>query len=199
ISAPLLVAGTFTNGLDFRHTGEQNPSPAHLAMTIIALKQAGVQLHIRQTNRCIGASEPITAPNTIMELELSNAGANLAGAVVTGGRVTVPFWPIETTQIGDRWRTILPKFGAEVSFEPVEGTDYGNLTVTGVLDNDGQPVVTGAGELSDLAELTPTTAALALLADGPTRLTKIGHLRGHETDRLTALYTEAEKLGAIVQ
>src|SRR5699024_11969145 len=74
-----------------------------------------------------------------------------------------------------------------------------NLTVTGVLDNDGRPVVTGDGALSDLAELPPTTAALALPADGPTRLTKIGHLRGHETDRLTALYTEAEKLGAIVQ
>src|SRR5699024_3742918 len=65
--------------------------------------------------------------------------------------------------------------------------------------DEGQPVITGAGELADLAELTPTTAALALLADGPTRLAKIGHLRGHETDRLTALYTEAEKLGAIVQ
>src|SRR5699024_5710467 len=53
--------------------------------------------------------------------------------------------------------------------------------------------------LSCLAELTPTTAALALLADGPTRLTKLGHLRGHETDRLTALYTEAENIGALVR
>ncbi|HIW47569.1 MAG TPA: 3-phosphoshikimate 1-carboxyvinyltransferase [Candidatus Yaniella excrementigallinarum] len=199
ISALLLVAATFTNGLDIRHTGEQNPSPEHVAMTIKALEQAGVQVQNPQPNRWIVAPGPITATNTVVEPDLSNAGPYLAAAVVTGGRVTVPFWPIETTQIGDRWRTILPKFGAEVSFEPVEGTDYGNLTVTGVLDNDGQPVVTGAGELSDLAELTPTTAALALLADGPTRLTKIGHLRGHETDRLTALYTEAEKLGAIVQ
>src|SRR5699024_5827159 len=77
--------------------------------------------------------------------------------------------------------------------------DYGHLTVTGVLDIDGQPVVTGAGELSDLAELTPTTAALALLADAATRLTKLGHLRGHDTDRLPAVYPTAAQLGAIDQ
>ena len=59
-------------------------------------------------------------------------------------------------------------------------------------------MITGAGELENLAELTPTTAALALLADGETRLTKIGHLRGHETDRLTALRTEAQKLGVTI-
>src|SRR5699024_8557760 len=139
------------------------------------------------------APGPITATNTVVEPDLSNAGPYLAAAVVTGGRVTVPFWPIETTQIGDRWRTILPKFGAEVSFERVEGTDYGNLTVTGVLDNDGQPVVTAAGELSDWAELTPTTATLALLADGPTRLTTLGRRRGHDTARLSAFHTEGGK------
>src|SRR5699024_11779797 len=34
---------------------------------------------------------------------------------------------------------------------------------------------------------------------GPPRVTKVGDLLGHEADRLTALCTEAEKLGAIVQ
>ena len=42
-------------------------------------------------------------------------------------------------------------------------------------------------DLHDVGELTPTVAAMALFADGPTRLTGIGHLRGHETDRLSAL------------
>ena len=56
-----------------------------------------------------------------------------------------------------------------------------------IVHDDGAPRITGAGEIADTAELAPTAAALALLASGPTRLTGIGHLRGHETDRLAAL------------
>ncbi|MGO2359603.1 MAG: 3-phosphoshikimate 1-carboxyvinyltransferase, partial [Brachybacterium tyrofermentans] len=43
---------------------------------------------------------------------------------------------------------------------------------------------------------TPTIAALAALADSPSTLRGVGHLRGHETDRLKALATELTKLGA---
>lgn len=199
ISALLLVAATFNHGLDIRHTGEHTPSPEHIAMTATVLAAAGVTVQTPEPNRWQVLPGPITAPDTAVEPDLSNAGPYLAAAVVTGGSVTVPYWPIETTQIGARWRDILPKFGATVTFEPVPGTNYGNLTVTGVRDTHGNPVITGAGEISDLAELTPTTAAIAMLADGPTRLTKIGHLRGHETDRLVALHTEAKKLGVSIE
>ena len=57
--------------------------------------------------------------------------------------------------------------------------------------------VTGTGaihgidlDLHAAGELAPTIAALAALADSPTRLRGIAHLRGHETDRLAALATE---------
>lgn len=199
ISALLLVAATFNHGLDIRHTGERTPSPEHIAMTATVLSAAGVTVQTPEPNRWQVLPGPITAPDTAVEPDLSNAGPYLAAAVVTGGSVTVPYWPIETTQIGARWCDILPKFGATVTFEPVPGTNYGNLTVTGVRDTHGNPVITGAGEISDLAELTPTTAAIAMLADGPTRLTKIGHLRGHETDRLVALHAEAKKLGVSIE
>lgn len=199
VSALLLVGATFTNGLDIRHTGAHTPSPEHIAMTVKVLEAAGVSVATPEPNRWVVTAGPIQAADTAVEPDLSNAGPYLAAAVVTGGTVTVPHWPVETTQIGDRWREILPKFGATVAFEPVAGTNYGNLTVTGVLDTNGSPLITGTGEIADLAELAPTTAAIALLAQGETRLTKIGHLRGHETDRLTALHTEAQKLGASIE
>ena len=41
-------------------------------------------------------------------------------------------------------------------------------------------------------------AALAALADGPSRLRGVAHLRGHETDRLAALATELNRLGGDV-
>lgn len=199
ISALLLVAATFNQGLDIRHTGAHTPSPEHIAMTAKVLEAAGVTVQTPEPNRWVVSAGPITAPDTAVEPDLSNAGPYLAAAVVTGGSVTVPYWPIETTQIGARWREILPKFGAQVTFKPVSGTNYGNLTVTGARNADGTPVITGGGEIADLAELTPTTAAIAMLADSPTKLTNIGHLRGHETDRLVALNTEAKKLGVTIE
>ena len=42
-------------------------------------------------------------------------------------------------------------------------------------------------------------AALCALADGPSRLTGIGHLRGHETDRLQALDEVLTAVGATVE
>ncbi|MFC3183300.1 3-phosphoshikimate 1-carboxyvinyltransferase [Pseudoglutamicibacter albus] len=44
--------------------------------------------------------------------------------------------------------------------------------------------------------MAPTAAALCALADGPSRLGGIAHLRGHETDRLAALATELSKVGS---
>jgi 3-phosphoshikimate 1-carboxyvinyltransferase len=44
----------------------------------------------------------------------------------------------------------------------------------------------------------PALAALCALAETPSRLRGIAHIRGHETDRLAALATELRGLGADV-
>jgi 3-phosphoshikimate 1-carboxyvinyltransferase len=50
-------------------------------------------------------------------------------------------------------------------------------------------------DLSPAGEITPTIAALCALAFGASELTGIGHLRGHETDRLAAIAAEVERVG----
>ncbi|HRN30418.1 MAG TPA: 3-phosphoshikimate 1-carboxyvinyltransferase, partial [Terrimesophilobacter sp.] len=50
-------------------------------------------------------------------------------------------------------------------------------------------------DLSMGGELAPTLVALAAFASGPSRITGIGHLRGHETDRLAALVSNIKALG----
>jgi 3-phosphoshikimate 1-carboxyvinyltransferase len=72
--------------------------------------------------------------------------------------------------------------------------DERGLTVTGPDRLDGVDA-----DLHDVGELTPTVAALAALATGPSRLRGIAHLRGHETDRLAALATEIGALGGDVR
>ena len=200
LSGALLAAAAMPRGLCLRHTGAAVPSPEHVAMTVAVLHSLGVAAEQTAPGAWTVESGGIAAHEAAIEPDLSNAGPFLAAAVVTGGSVTVPDWPTRTTQIGDRWRRILPGFGASVALT-VDRTDRSRatLTVTGAVGEDGTPRVTGAGEVADTAELAPTVAALALLAEGPTRLTGIGHLRGHETDRLAALTAEAARFGVRVE
>jgi 3-phosphoshikimate 1-carboxyvinyltransferase len=59
--------------------------------------------------------------------------------------------------------------------------------------------ITGAAlNLRDVPELVTTVAALATVADRPSTISGVGHVRGHETDRLAALADELNALGAIV-
>jgi 3-phosphoshikimate 1-carboxyvinyltransferase len=51
-------------------------------------------------------------------------------------------------------------------------------------------------DLSEVSELTPVIAALAALADGPSELRGVAHIRGHETDRIAALARELRSAGA---
>ena len=53
-------------------------------------------------------------------------------------------------------------------------------------------------DLRDVSELTPVLCALAVIADGPSEFTGIGHLRLHESDRLAALAREIGALGGQV-
>jgi 3-phosphoshikimate 1-carboxyvinyltransferase len=108
-------------------------------------------------------------------------------ALTTDGEVTVPDWPRATTQAGDALRDILAQMGAEVRLDDDGLTVRGTGTVHGI-DVD----------LHDVGELAPAVAALAALADSPSHLRGIAHIRGHETDRLSALATELTGLGGDV-
>lgn len=199
LSAALLSACAHPGGLTVRHTGAAVPSPEHVGMTLAALREVDVDASaVDERTFTVPGSRPRPFTMTV-EPDLSNAGPFLAAAAVTGGTVSIPRWPAQTTQIGERWRRILPAFGAQVCLTPdAEDPTHGILQVRGGRDAAGAPVLSGAGDVPDTAELAPTVAALALLAEGPTQLTGIGHLRGHETDRLAALTAEAARFGVHV-
>ncbi|PYI68634.1 3-phosphoshikimate 1-carboxyvinyltransferase [Arthrobacter livingstonensis] len=182
ISAILLVAARFDGGLHLEHSGTSVPSVDHISMTVQVLRSLGVTVDDSTTNHWIVRPGPIAAFDVLLEQDLSNAGPFLAAALATRGTVRIPNWPLNTTQVGDKWRTILPQFGASVTL------DDGVLSVT------GGPEILGV-DISDTSELAPSTAALCALASGPSRLRGIAHLRGHETDRLAALVAEINALG----
>lgn len=188
VSALLLSAARFDDGLRLTHVGERLPSLPHIAMTIDALRRRGVEVRSAAETEWVVEPGPIGAREIDIEPDLSNAAPFLAAALVAGGTVTVEGWPDATTQVGADLATILPAFGATV-----ERTD-GTLTVHG---GDG---IHGARlDLTTGGELAPTIAAIAALADSPSTITGVGHIRHHETDRLAALASELNALGGQVE
>ncbi len=187
VSALLLAGARYDHGVDVLHDGKPVPSLPHIDMTVAMLRRHGVEVDDAEPNRWQVAPGPVTALDTDIEIDLSNAAPFLALAATTGGTVHVPGWPHETTQPGDALRDLLGRMGCEVSLDDSGFTVRGTGAIHG-LDVD----------LHDVGELTPVVAALCALADSPSTLRGIAHIRGHETDRLAALARELGGLGADV-
>ncbi|HEY0575252.1 MAG TPA: 3-phosphoshikimate 1-carboxyvinyltransferase [Pseudonocardia sp.] len=184
VSGLLLSGAAYEKGLVVHHDGEPVPSLPHIEMTVDMLRAADVVVDDAEPNSWRVSPGPISVRDWAVEPDLSNASVFLAAAAATAGQVTVLGWPTASTQPGVAILGVLAQFGCTVTPGP------GGVTVTGPDRLTGVDV-----DLHDVGELTPTIAALAALAEGPSRLRGVAHLRGHETDRLAALATELTALG----
>ena len=217
VSALLLAGCAFDAGVDVRHSGTAAdvPSRPHIAMTVRMLRERGVVVETAETGDAAGTADGAgiagiaetaetadggrtdrwtVRPGTLkpldvdVEPDLSNAAPFLAAALATSGVVAVPHWPQATDQAGDQLRGLLAQLGARVE------RDGTTLVVAGPGRLRGMDV-----DLHEVGELTPVIAALCAIADSPSRLRGIAHLRGHETDRLAAIANEVNTLGGDVR
>ncbi|MET9882522.1 3-phosphoshikimate 1-carboxyvinyltransferase [Streptomyces sp. NPDC006430] len=191
ISALLLSGPRFNQGVEVRHVGTRLPSMPHIRMTVEMLRAAGAQVDTPEAggepNVWRVAPSALLGRDMVVEPDLSNAQPFMAAALITGGTVTIPDWPRRTTQPGDELRRIFTEMGGSC-----ELTDAG-LVFTGSGKIHGIDV-----DLGEVGELTPGIAAVAALADSPSTLRGVAHLRLHETDRLAALTAEINGLGGEV-
>ncbi|GGZ42949.1 3-phosphoshikimate 1-carboxyvinyltransferase 1 [Streptomyces inusitatus] len=191
VSALLLSAPRFNQGVEVRHIGGRLPSMPHIRMTVDMLRAVGAQVDEPETggepNVWRVSPSAVLGRDVTIEPDLSNAQPFLAAALITGGRVVIPDWPSRTTQPGDALREIFTEMGGSC-----ELTDEG-LVFTGTGKIHGIDV-----DLGEVGELTPGIAAVAALADSPSTLRGVAHLRLHETDRLAALTKEINELGGDV-
>lgn len=188
VSGLLLAASRYENGLTLRHQGEHLPSMPHIEMTLDCLRKRGVKVSSPEPAVWRVEPGPISGGTASIEPDLSNAGPFLAAAMVAGGSVYIEGWPESTTQVGDEFDGILQQMGASIVRE------NGGLRITGTGIIHGIDI-----DLSIGGELTPVIAALAAVADSPTVIRGVAHLRGHETDRLAALATEINRIGGIAR
>jgi 3-phosphoshikimate 1-carboxyvinyltransferase len=193
VSGLLLAAPRFTDGLVLRHTGATLPSMPHIEMTIATLAQRGIVVESPEPGVWIVPAGEIAGIEVDIEPDLSNAAPFLAAALVAGGSVTIGGWPWSTTQVGAHLENLLPLFGATAERRGDSLLVDGGRGIRGGIDLPGIEL-----DLSIGGELAPAIVALAALATTPSRITGIGHLRGHETDRLAALAAEINGLGGAV-
>ena len=187
VSGLLLSGARFTRGVAVHHDGAAVPSLPHIEMTVETLRDAGVVVDDSDLHTWRVEPSEVHSLDVQVEPDLSNAAQFLAAALVTGGRVHVPGWPQYTTQGGDFIREVLDMMGADVVL------DRAGLTVSGGGGISGVDL-----DLRGSSELTPVVAALCALADTPSVIRGVAHIRGHETDRLAALSAELTALGTEV-
>ena len=196
VSGLLLAAPRYDKGVEVRHRGGRVPSAPHIAMTVQMLRDAGAEVETacRQPGQPGGGGGVVDTwrvhPGAMgcrtqsVEPDVVNAVPFLAAALVTGGSVTIRDWPRRTCQPAGQIVDLLTRTGARCE------TTASGLTVTGTGTVHGI-----TADLRDVPELASVLAAVAALADSPSRLTGIAHIRQQETDRLTALATEINALG----
>jgi len=149
-----------------------------------SLAHRGVHVERPAVGEWIVPAGAIRGKDVAIEPDLSNAAPFLAAAMVAGGSVSVTGWPAHSTQPGAMLTDILSLMGARVARRG------GTLTVTAGTGIQGVDL-----DLSAAGELAPTIFALAAFAESPSTLHGIGHIRGHETDRIAALVNELRGLG----
>ncbi|WEV59949.1 3-phosphoshikimate 1-carboxyvinyltransferase [Bifidobacterium sp. ESL0728] len=210
ISSLLLVGSRLPHGLDLKHTGSKLPSMPHIRMTMADVNSAGGHVEMPEIGHWLVAHSSLQLPDgVVVEPDLSNAAPFLGAAMIAGGRASVPNWPTSTTQPGGLLPDILQKMGAKVTLDgrPFDDVmaEVHDLQKSILVPRNGTLTVSMAGpirglgkafDMSAAGEIAPSIAALAALAESPSELVGIGHLRGHETNRLAALVTEITRIGA---
>src|SRR3954452_23976125 len=101
VSGLLLAAARFDDGVTVHHVGKPVPSQPHIAMTVEVLRDRGVLVDDGEPDTWRVEPGPVSPFDVDVEPDLSNAAPFLAAALVTGGEVCVPGWPLRTTQAGD--------------------------------------------------------------------------------------------------
>ena len=203
ISALLMAGAVTEEGIELELTTELKSAP-YVDITLEVLSEFGV------------TAEPV---GTNGENGVRSAGAD--GFVVEGGQAYAPAGgeyhvPGDFSSISYLLAAgaIAASEGESVVVEGAQPSAQGDSAIVEVLDGMGADISwdTAAGEITisrsslsgttvdvgNTPDLLPTIATLGAVADGDTVIENCEHVRYKETDRVSAMATELETLGASV-
>ncbi len=161
-------------------------SEPYVEMTLALMARYGVKVARPAQLRFEIAPQRYRTPGRVLvEGDASSASYFLGGAAITGGTVRVEGCGSDSLQGDARFADVLQRMGAHARFEPAAIEVAGNGALTGI-----------DADLTAMPDAAMTLAVVALFARGPTTLRGIANWRVKETDRMAAVSTELQKLGA---
>ena len=164
--------------------------PDYVEITLNLMEQFGVKADFTEDLlEIVVPQSEYKGCNLQLEADASTASYFLALAAVTNGRIKITNLSSENSQPDINMITIYEKMGCTVT----RGEDFIELI--------GTPILKGGFEISmlDMSDQTLTLAAIAPFATAPITLRDIEHIRYHESDRISAMCTELQKLGIKVK
>jgi 3-phosphoshikimate 1-carboxyvinyltransferase len=170
-------------------------SKPYIEITLNLMARFGVQVRRDGWSRfVIDGGAAYRSPGQIaVEGDASTASYFLALGAIGGGPLRVTGVGADSIQGDVAFAGTLADMGATVTYGP----DW--IEVTGARVAQGERLKAFDTDFNLIPDAAMTAAALALYADGPCRLRNIGSWRVKETDRIHAMQTELEKLGAQVE
>ena len=188
LTALLMAAPLFSGDVTIRIKGELVSKP-YIDITLDTMAKFGVTVKNDnyQTFTVSGDAKYIAPGKFMVEGDASSASYFLAAGAIKGGTVRVTGIGQNSIQGDIRFADVLEAMGATV----VWNDEYVEVT--------GAPLKGVNMDMNHIPDAAMTIATTALFAEGPTTMTNIYNWRVKETDRLAAMATELQKLGAKVE
>lgn len=185
LSALLMAAPCAQQEVEIAVRGPLVSRP-YVDMTLAVMRSFGAKVEEPQPGRFLVQTTGYKACQYQIEPDASAASYFFGAAAVTGGQVTVEGLGQDSLQGDVAFCQCLRRMGCQVEYGP------NRITVSGRAQQ-GVDV-----DMNSISDTVPTLAAVALVAQGPTRIRGVAHMRHKETDRIAALAAELRKLGASV-
>jgi len=193
LSAALMVSPFARREVRINLASHQTSWP-YVAMTMQLMEHFGVRpevtcdLKSSEPTQIVVPQGQYRATPYSVEPDASNASYFLAlAAIHPGATVTIQGLGKSSLQGDVGFANVLDAMGADLTL----GSDF--ITITGTERLEGIDV-----DLSDMPDTAQTLAVASLFAKGSTTIRGLQTLRVKETDRLSALAAELDKLGARV-
>lgn len=188
LSALLMAAPAARSTVELQLDGELVSEP-YVEMTLRVMERFGARVRIEKLSGAAVYQIPVQAYRGgaySIEPDASAASYFFAAAAVTGGEVTVPGLSRGALQGDVEFAAVLERMGCGVNW----GSD--SITVR------GGPLRGVDVDMNAISDTAQTLSAVAVFAEGPTRIRSVAHMRHKETDRVSAVATELRKLGQTV-
>lgn len=189
VSAVLLAAPYAQQDVRLQLIDGKLVSRPYVEITLDCMRAFGAEVDWEdEATLCVRANQRYVGRDYRIEPDASTAAYFFAAAAITGGTVTVDGLPGNSIQADVRLLGIFEQMGCRVE----RSSDA--ITLTGPKKLRGVDV-----DMNDLPDAVLAFAVSAAFAEGRSTVRNVANLRIKECDRLAALETELNRIGAFAK